>query len=690
MFMSTPPIWSPGSERIEQSEAKRFMKSLAAKSAINLSDWEDLYGWSIREPDQFWLEILEFLKVRVSGSRTPVIENRETIEYCSWFPNLRLNYAEALLYPTALARDEEKAALVFYGEHGERRELSFTELRRKTYQLVRFFRDSGISKGDRVAALMPNSPETVIAMLAAATIGAVFSSCSPAFGAASIIDRFAQIEPKILIVPDGYEYGNKTYLMKERVVTLLPDLPSLTHIIYVPHLRYLTPGTSPNANEVPLPSEESTSRCFDNGAFHRDLIPWDSIVTPKSKDELHADEELPREFEELPFNHPLYIMFSSGTTGKPKCIVHGTGGTLLEHLKELVLHTDLKKTDTIFYQTNCGWMMWNWLVSSLATGATVVLYDGSPLLCDGQILFDIAEKEKITVFGTNPKYLSLIEKNGIKPKTTSNLTALKTVLSTGSPLLPENFEYVYNEIKSDVCLSSISGGTDIVGCFALGSPMLPVYAGELQTRSLGYKVEVYDHSGHSVVGEKGELVCTAPFPSMPIYFWNDQDHARRIKSYFKRFPSVWHHGDYVSINEHGGMIFYGRSDAVLNPGGVRIGTAEIYRQVETLPEILDCMAVGQEWKGDSRVVLFVKLQDGLLLDEGVVSRIKTRLRTNASPFHVPSKIIQVSDIPRTRSGKIVELTVTALINGLEPDNIDALANPECLAEYRNIEALQQD
>jgi acetoacetyl-CoA synthetase len=335
-------------------------------------------------------------------------------------------------------------------------------------------------------------------------------------------------------------------------------------------------------------------------------------------------------------------------------------------------------------------MMWNWLVSALGTGATVVLYDGSPLLDDGRILFNIAEQESITVFGTNPKYLSLIEKNGLRPKETHNLTALRTVLSTGSPLLPENFEYVYNAIKSDICLSSISGGTDIIGCFALGSPMLPVFSGELQTRSLGYKVDVYNTSGQAVVGEKGELVCTAPFPSMPIYFWNDNDHARRIKSYFKRFPSVWHHGDYVSVNEHGGMVFYGRSDAVLNPGGVRIGTAEIYRQVETLPAVLDCMAVGQEWKGDSRVVLFVKLQEGLTLDDEITGKIKTRLRTNASPFHVPSKIIQVTDIPRTRSGKIVELTVTALINGIEPDNIEALANPECLTEYRNIESLQGD
>jgi len=688
--MNTPPIWSPSPKRVEQSEAQRFIKSLAVKSSIILNSWEDLYEWSIREPDQFWLELLEYFKIQVSGSRNPVIENRDSIEHCSWFPNLRLNFAKALLYPPTLGSDEDKKAVVFYGEDKKRRELSFTELRRQTYYLVRFFRNAGISKGDRIAALMPNSPETAIVMLAAATIGATFSSCSPAFGAASIIDRFAQIEPKILVVPDGYEYGGKTYLMKDRVNELLPCLPSLSHVIHVPHLTYLHPHSSPVEKGIPPQSDESILNSSDNGGLQEHLIRWDSIVSPEPYKEINAEERLLLEFEELPFNHPLYIMFSSGTTGKPKCIVHGTGGTLLEHLKELVLHTDIKKSDTIFYQTNCGWMMWNWLVSALGTGATVVLYDGSPLLNDGQVLFDIADQEGITVFGTNPKYLSLIEKNGLKPTTTSNLSALKTVLSTGSPLLPENFEYVYNSIKGDVCLSSITGGTDIIGCFALGSPMLPVYAGELQTRSLGYKVEVYNSSGESVIGEKGELVCTAPFPSMPIYFWNDNNHSRRIKSYFERFPSVWHHGDYVSITKHGGMIFYGRSDAVLNPGGVRIGTAEIYRQVETLPEMLDCMAVGQEWKGDSRVILFVKLQDGLRLDEEIISRIKTRLRTNASPFHVPSKIIQVSDIPRTRSGKIVELTVTALINGLEPENIDALANPECLSEYRQIPALQED
>ena len=679
------PIWSPSSERIEHCEAQRFIRSLAAKSSITLNGWEALYGWSILEPERFWLETLEFLKIPVSGSRTPVIENHGSMTHCAWFPHLHLNFARTLLYPPALDIDEDKPAIVFYGERRQRRELTFKELRRASYNLIRFFRESGVCQGDRVAALMPNSPETVVAMLASAAIGAVFSSCSPAFGASSIIDRFAQIEPKILIVPDGYEYGRKCYLMNERVKELLVDLPSLRHLIHVPHLRYLSPEATADSEALQaIPVELESSPSFAK------TVAWHSIVNSASIGETDDQKELPNEFEELPFNHPLYIMFSSGTTGKPKCIVHGTGGTLLEHLKELVLHTDITKNDTIFYQTNCGWMMWNWLVSALGTGATVLLYDGSPLLDDGRILFDIAEQENITVFGTNPKYLSLIEKNGLRPKDSHTLIALKTVLSTGSPLLPENFEYVYNAIKSDICLSSISGGTDIIGCFALGSPMLPVNAGELQTRSLGYKVEVFNNSGQSVVGEKGELVCTAPFPSMPICFWTDHDHARRIKSYFKRFPSIWHHGDYVSINERGGMIFYGRSDAVLNPGGVRIGTAEIYRQVETLPEILDCIAVGQEWKGDSRVVLFVKLQEGLTLNEEIASMVKTRLRTNASPFHVPSKIIQVTDIPRTRSGKIVELTVTALINGNEPDNVDALANPECLVEYRDIASLQTD
>jgi acetoacetyl-CoA synthetase len=652
---STIPVWEPGLERKEKAYATQFINTVNHTHATELRDWNDLYTWSIENSDLFWLTFLNFAQIQLTGSKTPVIENRESMFLCRWFPNASLNIAERLLSPPHLTpTDATKDAIIFRGERGERRCLSYHDVRQQTAALAHYFKKLGVTRGSRVAALLPNIPETVIAMLAAASIGAVFSSCAPAFGSANIIDRFEQIAPVVLIVSDGYLYGEKEYSLEEKVQEVITALPSLKTVIRVSHLNLA--WASPAIED------------------------WNTIVQATPLPSIT--------FTKMPFAAPMYIMFSSGTTGKPKCIVHSAGGTLLEHLKELMLHTDVGPEDKIMYQTNCGWMMWNWLVSALGTGATIVLYDGSPLLKNGSYLFEIIEEEKVSVFGTNPKYLTTIEKNSFHPSRNFKLTNLKTILSTGSPLLPQNFEYVYNSIKADVCLSSIAGGTDIIGCFALGSPLLPVYSGELQCRSLGYKVEVFDEHGVSQLNTKGELVCTAPFPSMPISFWNDHDNSRRFKTYFKKFKNTWYHGDYVTLNTRGSMVIYGRSDAVLNPGGVRIGTSEIYREVEALPQVQEALAVGQEWEDDSRIILFVQLKTGILLTEDLKEKIKVTLRKNASPFHVPSKIIQVTDIPKTRNGKIAELAVTAVIHGRDSDNTNSLANPESLEQFRNLTMLE--
>ncbi len=639
--------WAPSATRIQNSNAARFINSINASKGSNLESFGDLYDYSIAQPAQFWAALCDFCEVNFSKRYDSVLENSQDMLSAVWFKGATLNFAENLLRTRT-----EKLALIFRGEDKIRREMSYAELYSAVAKFAYTLRAWGVAKGDVVAGMLPNMPEAVVAMLATTAIGAIWTSCSPDFGVPGVVDRFGQTDPKVFLFCDGYYFKGQKIdtLVKAREVK--ERVPSIRHAVVVEYA----------------------------GSTHALTDTWEGA---RSFADCLNNSETEVKFEQLPFNHPLFILYSSGTTGKPKCIVHSAGGTLIEHLKELIIHTDLKPEDRFFFQTTCGWMMWPWLVSGLASNATLVLYDGSPLIGKGDFLWQMAEEEGITIFGTNPKFLALLEKEALSPGKQHNLSALQTILSTGSPLLPESFDYVYAHIKSDLMLSSIAGGTDIIGCFALGSPCLPVYRGELQTRSLGYKVEVFDEHGKSLRGEKGELVCTAPFPSMPLGFWKD-DGTKYQKAYFARFPNVWHHGDWVMLSERGGLVYFGRSDAVLNPGGVRIGTAEIYRQVESLPEIVESLAVGQNWQSDVRVVLFVKLKDGINLDAALIDKVKTTIRKNASPFHVPAKIIAVPDLPRTRSGKLVELAVRDMIHGILPKNLDALANPETLELFRNL------
>ena len=567
-----------------------------------------------------------------------------------WFPAARLNYAENLL-----RRHTAESALIFHGEDQVRRELSWSDLYHQVARLAGALRALGVREGDRVAAFMPNMPETVCAMLAAASIGAVWTSCSPDFGVQGVLDRFGQVEPVVLFCADGYRYNGKWYDSLALVKKIVRGLPSLRHTIIAPYCDVRAPQQGTNM------------------LLMEDLISDDGPASI--------------EFKRFPFDHPLAILFSSGTTGVPKCIVHGAGGTLLQHLKEHQLHTDIKQGDRFFYFTTCGWMMWNWLVSGLASGATLVLYDGSPFYPHAGTLFDLIDKERISRFGTSAKFIDAAKKAGLMARDTHSLGTLETILSTGSPLAPESFDYVYDCIKTDVCLASISGGTDIISCFALGNPVLPVWRGELQCRGLGMKVQVFDDTGKPLAAGKGELVCTAPFPSMPVGFWNDPDGTKYQAAYFGRFPGVWCHGDYVALTEHGGMIVYGRSDTVLNPGGVRIGTAEIYRQVEAVDEVVESLVIAQQWEGDVRIVLFVRLRDGLLLDEALQAKIRQRIVTNTTHRHAPAKIIQVADIPRTMSGKIVELAVRNVVHGQPVRNLETLANPGVLELYKDLPEL---
>ena len=627
-----------------------------------VSDFPTLYAWSIARPDAFWPEVWRFCGVVADerAGREPWNEVVVGLERMAppdpvlgprWFTGARLNFAENLL-----RHDGDRDALVFWNERGRQRRLSRRALRHEVAAAAAAFAALGIGPGDRLAGFLPNLPETVVAMLAAASLGAVWSSCSPDFGANGVYDRFGQIRPRVLVCADGYRYAGKAIDSLARVREVAARIPSIERIVVVPYLE-------------PRPDLAGLE-----GA-----VTWEELLAP------HRDAEYPP-YLRLPFDHPLYIMFSSGTTGLPKCMVHSAGGTLLQHLKELVLHTDVGPEDRFFYFTTCGWMMWNWLVSGLAAGATVVLFDGAPL-APPDILWKMAAEERITIFGTSAKYLALAEKEGLAPGRSHDLSGLRAVLSTGSPLPAHGYDYVYDKIKRDLHLASISGGTDIISCFGLGNPIAPVWRGEIQTRGLGMAVEVFDERGRPCRGEDGELVCSRPFPSMPVAFWDDPDGARYRAAYFDVFPGVWRHGDWARLTEHDGLVILGRSDATLNPGGVRIGTAEIYRQVEQLPEVVESLVVGQEWEDDVRIVLFVRLRAGAELDRGLEERIRGRIREHASPHHVPRKILQVADIPRTISGKITELAVRDILHGRPVRNVDALANPAALDLYRNLEGL---
>lgn len=682
-------LWQPSEQAIAHSHMAHFIAKVNEAEKTNINDYADLYQWSIQYPELFWPMVWQYCGVIASKPPEEILIRADEMPGAQWFVGAELNFAENLL-----RRRDDKIALIFQGENGARTTLTYAELYKQVQQLASALRKAGVAINDRVAGWMPNCPETIIAMLATTSIGAIWSSCSPDFGVEGVLDRFGQIKPKILFTVDGYYYNGKTHDVLEKLATLQPQLADLQQIIVLPFVT-----TEPCPQRHP---EQDCSGSKSHGRKNQtSLSPGSRTVLSGMTDsgekihhaKLYQDflDSKPTElvFAQLPFDHPLYIMYSSGTTGKPKCIVHGAGGTLLQHLKELVLHTDLHAEDTIFYYTTCGWMMWNWFVSSLAVGATLILYDGSPFHPNDNRLFDLIDQEKITVFGTGAKYIATLEKNGLAPNKTHNLASLRCILSSASPLLPENFEYVYQHIKTDLCLSSISGGTDIISCFALGNPILPVYSGEIQCRGLGMKVAVFDAKGKPVIEQKGELVCTAPFPSMPIYFWHDADGEKYHKAYFEKFPNVWAHNDYAEITAHGGMIIYGRSDTVLNPGGVRIGTAEIYRQVESIDEVIESVVVGQAWQNDTRVILFVKLRNGLTLDQALKDKIKQNIRTHTTPRHVPAKIIQVADVPKTINGKLVEIAVRDIIHNHEVKNIDSIANPESLNYFKNLTELTE-
>jgi acetoacetyl-CoA synthetase len=649
--MTEQPLWQPAAARIEASNLTAYLRFLEAESGLRCADYDALQRWSVAEPAAFWESIWRFTGIIHSQPWGQVLEHPERFPGARWFPGARLNFAENLL-----RRRDDGVALIGHLENGARRTLSHAELHDAVARVAAGLRARGVAPGDRVAAFLPNVPETLIAMLATASIGALWSSCSPDFGTNGVLDRFGQIAPRVLFACDGYHYAGKVIDTRARVAEIAAGLPGLETLVLVPVLGH------------------------EPGPDLRGALPWAALAGSGPVPEL--------DFAQLPFDHPLYILYSSGTTGAPKCIVHSAGGTLIQHLKEHRLHVDLKPDDRLFYFTTCGWMMWNWLASGLASGATLVLYDGSPFHPGPAALIDLIDGEDIAVFGTSAKYLSALEKAGVRPRASHRLTRLHTLLSTGSPLAHESFRYVYRDFKDDLCLASISGGTDIVSCFVLGNPCLPVWAGEIQCRGLGMAVEIWNDAGQSVVGEKGELVCTAPFPSCPLGFWNDPEGTRFRDAYFATWPGVWAQGDYGEITAHGGLVIHGRSDAVLNPGGVRIGTAEIYRQVEQIPEVLESVCVGQSWDDDVRVVLFVVLRPGIALDEALAQRIRASIRANASPRHVPAKILQVTDIPRTRSGKIAELAVRELIHGRPVKNTEALANPEALELYRELPELE--
>ena len=639
-------MWQPTEEQINNSQMMDYMQLVNQKFGLSLKKYSQLYDWSIEKAEDFWGSFWEYSQIIHHSPYSQVVDDLGKMPGAKWFDGATLNFTENLL-----RYRDDKIAIHFYGEDGTQSSLSYRELHDQVSRLARSMREMGIVKNDRVAGFMPNIPETIITMLATASIGAIWSSCSPDFGIKGVLDRFQQIEPKLIFAADGYLYNGKTIDCLSKLKNILTYLPSIKKTIIVPF------------------TGDSNTNVIKNSML------WNDFLHKDSGDII---------FEQLPFDHPLYIMYSSGTTGLPKSIVHSAGGTLIQHLKELKLHTDLTQNDKIFYFTTCGWMMWNWLISSLAVGATIVLYDGSPFYPDGTALLKMADEVGITVFGTSAKYISSLESAGIKPKQISSFPKLRTILSTGSPLVEENFNFVYGEWKEDVQLASISGGTDIISCFALGNPILPVRRGELQCRGLGMKVESYNEKGMSVRNEKGELVCTQAFPSMPIYFWNDSNGKKYQSAYFDVYPNIWHHGDYLEINDFGGVKIYGRSDTTLNPGGIRIGTAEIYQTVERFNEVEDSLVISQPWQNDERIILFLKMKDRITLTNSLKTRVKKSIRESCTHRYVPAIIIAVEDIPYTINGKKVELAVKQVIQNIEVKNIDSLVNPSILDFYKDI------
>lgn len=660
--MMNPIVWQP--KNYENTQMWQFKQRVEEKYHRAFVDYQQLYDWSIQQPEQFWSTLAEFFNVLFKTPPAEILSHAKPMINAEWFTGATLNYAEHLLW-----QDDQHPALIGLDETGNRQVLTYQTLRREVALCAAALKHAGIEQGDRVAAVMPNVPQTIIAFLATASIGAIWSSCATDFGLQTNLDRLGQIEPKILFISNGHQYQGKIHNDCSKAQALLENMPSLSQAVICP---VINTGT---AEAVSSPK----------------TILWEDFLKQGIKHD-QTQQALrpghPITFSAFPFNHPLYILFSSGTTGQPKCIVHSAGGTLLQHLKELGLHTNLGPQDNLFFFTTCGWMMWNWMLSGLALGATLTLYEGSPTYPDAKRFFQIIHEEQVSVFGTSAKFISAVEKQGVQPRQLFDMPALRCILSTGSPLLPKNYDFVSQQIKPDVQLSSISGGTDIVSCFALGNPILPVYRGELQCLGLGMSVEVFDEQGQSIREARGELVCTKPFPSMPIGFWHDPDKKRYQNAYFERFKGIWAHGDFAEITANNGLIIYGRSDTVLNPGGVRIGTAEIYRQVEKIPEVIDSVVIGQDWEDDVRVVLFVQLENSLHLNESLQNTIRQTIRQNASPRHVPAVIIQVPEIPKTISGKVVELAVRQIVHGLPVQNLQSLANPEALAYFKNHEALQ--
>ncbi len=642
----TQALWTPSAERIASSSLSRFVQDLG-RPELTVGDYATLHHWSIDNPTEFWTAVWDSTGI-IGERRGPVVSGRG-MPGTRFFPKARLNFAENLLE----RGQDDDIAVLFRGEDGRKQTLTRGQLKDQTGRMASFLAERGLEPGDRVAAMMPNRPETLVAMLATTALGGIWSSCSPDFGAAGILDRFGQIKPKFLIACTDYRYGGKHFDCRDKISAILAALPSLQRCVVTDEDLEMPP--------------------------HAEICNWDEVLQRPAA---------PIQYLRFPFNHPLYILFSSGTTGAPKCILHGAGGTLIQHLKEHVLQADVRPGDRMLYFTTCGWMMWNWLVSALAAEATIMLFDGAPFHPDGNTLFDFSDQAQCSFFGVSAKYVEALRNADLRPRNTHKLESLRTVASTGSPLAPESFQYIYDSIKSDVAVQSISGGTDIVSCFVLGNPWKPVYAGEIQGKALGMAVEVWEDGAPAPVGTKADLVCTRPFPSMPLGFWQDERDERYRSAYFNVYPGVWHHGDFAEETIHGGLIIHGRSDATLNPGGIRIGTAEIYRQVEQIDSVLESLAVGQAWEGDVRIVLFVVLRGGVTLDSELQQLIRQRIREGASPRHIPAKIIQIPDLPRTRSGKLAELAVRSIIQGEPVKNRNALANPEALDLFPELQELR--